>query len=77
MPKKSAPKDFKSGIEELQTLVDSMEKGDLTLEQSLEHFERGIKLTKECQNILQNAEQKVKILTEKNAGATLGDFDEG
>lgn len=77
MPKKLTPKDFKSGIEELQTLVDSMEKGDLTLEQSLEHFERGIKLTKECQKILQNAEQKVKILTEKNAGATLGDFDEG
>lgn len=75
MPKKSLIKDFKTGIEELSTLVETMEKGDLTLEQSLLHFERGITLTKECQNILQSAEQKVKILTEKNAQAPLTDFD--
>ena len=43
-----------------------MEKGDLTLEASLTTFEEGIKLTRECQQALKTAEQKVKLLIEKN-----------
>lgn len=75
--KKTAIKgDFKSNIEELTALVETMEKGDLTLEKSLEYFERGVTLTKECQTILQHAEQKVKILTQKKDDATLEDFKE-
>ena len=44
-----------------------MEKGDLSLEESLKCFERGMNLTKDCQQALYQAEQKVKILLEKNS----------
>ena len=77
MPKKAAKKgDFKSSVDELTKLVDTMESGDLSLEETLSHFERGIKLTKDCQKILSDAEQKVKILLEKNGSDTLSDFNE-
>ena len=68
--------DFKSNLEELTALVETMEKGDLTLEKSLEYFERGVTLTKECQTILQTAEQKIKILTQKKDDVVLDDFKE-
>jgi exodeoxyribonuclease VII small subunit len=44
-----------------------MEDGDLSLEESLQAFETGIKLTRECQAALQRAEQKVQILMDSNA----------
>ena len=66
MPKKKTDKiDFEAAIKELENLVEQMEQGDITLEQSLENFERGIELTRACQNALQEAEQKVQILTQK------------
>ena len=52
-----------------------MEQGDLTLEQSLEDFERGVALTRACQQALQEAEQKVQILTRKDENAELSPFD--
>lgn len=54
---------FEESLEELETLVERMEKGDLSLEHSLQQFERGIELTRSCQKALQEAEQKVQILT--------------
>ena len=53
---------FEEALEELEQLVSSMEEGELSLEDSMKAFEKGIKLTRECQTALQKAEQKVQIL---------------
>lgn len=53
---------FEEALEELERLVSSMEEGELSLEDSMTAFEKGIKLTRECQTALQKAEQKVQIL---------------
>jgi len=65
LAKKSPPVDFESALKELEALVEKMEQGDIRLEESLQHFERGIQLTRLCQQALQAAEQKVQILLEK------------
>jgi exodeoxyribonuclease VII small subunit len=57
---------FETALESLEEIVSSMEKGDLTLEDSLKAFETGIKLTRECQAALKDAEQKVRILSKEN-----------
>ena len=57
---------FERALENLEEIVSSMEKGDLTLEDSLKAFETGIKLTRECQAALKDAEQKVRILSKEN-----------
>jgi exodeoxyribonuclease VII small subunit len=72
--KRSSPPDFEQALAELETLVEKMEQGDLSLEESLQSFERGIQLTRNCQQALQAAEQKVQILLEKDGGAQLEDF---
>jgi exodeoxyribonuclease VII small subunit len=64
--------DFESALTELEALVERMEAGELSLEESLSAFERGVKLTRHCQSALKNAELKVKVLTEQN---TLEDLD--
>lgn len=64
--------DFETALSELEALVERMEAGELSLEESLSAFERGVKLTRHCQNALTNAELKVKVLTEQN---TLEDLD--
>ena len=58
--------DFESALEDLETLVESMEAGEMSLEESLRAFERGIKLTRHCQSALKAAELKVRMLTEKD-----------
>ncbi len=63
-------------MEELEQLVEQMEKGDISLEESLQSFERGIKLTRTCQKALQEAEQKVQILLEKDGKQTLEPFND-
>ena len=60
------PKDFERAMQELEALVDQLEQGELTLEQSLAAFERGIGLTRACQQALDTAEQRVRILTERS-----------
>ena len=67
--------DFETALDELEALVEQMEAGDLSLEDSLQAFERGVKLTRHCQGALKNAELKVKILTEDNRLEDL-DLDE-
>jgi exodeoxyribonuclease VII small subunit len=75
VPKKKTDKiDFESALKELETLVEQMEQGDISLEQSLENFERGIVLTRACQKALQEAEQKVQILTQKQGEDTVEEF---
>ena len=60
---------FESALEELEALVEQMEQGELSLEDSLKHFERGVALTRACQQALKDAEQKVQILLEKDGQA--------
>ena len=55
--------DFEQQLESLEALVASLESGDLSLEDSLKSFEQGIKVARECQQALKNAEQKVELLT--------------
>ncbi|MBF13665.1 MAG: exodeoxyribonuclease VII small subunit [Legionellales bacterium] len=55
-------KDFESTLESLNSIIENMEKGDLSLEESIKQFEKGMSLTKACQQALSQAEQKVKIL---------------
>ena len=65
---------FEASLNELEKLVDALETGDLSLEQSLQDFERGINLTRACQSALTEAQQKVQILLEKNGQSSLEDF---
>ena len=53
---------FEEALEKLSALVEKMESGDLSLEESLKIFEEGIKLSKDCQNALSDAEKKVQAL---------------
>ncbi|MCP4289523.1 MAG: exodeoxyribonuclease VII small subunit [Gammaproteobacteria bacterium] len=71
----SAPP-FEQALSELEALVENLEQGDMTLEESLKTFERGVELTRTCQQSLKAAEQKVKILTQKSSEADLSQFDE-
>ncbi len=66
--------DFEKSLRELEKLVDEMESGELTLDQSLARFEKGVALTKACQQALKEAEQKVNILIEKHGEAELEAF---
>ena len=63
--KKNTP-DFEQSLAELQTLVARLENGELSLEDSLTTFEQGIRLSRECQSALQQAEQKVQMLLERD-----------
>lgn len=67
---------FERNLEQLETLVTEMESGELSLEDSLSAFEKGIKLTRECQSALQTAEQKVQKLIEENGQLIAADFEE-
>ncbi len=53
---------FEKSIKELEEIVAKLENGDTTLDESLELFEKGIKLSKECNRMLDNAEKKVSVL---------------
>jgi len=64
----SKPKNFESSLEELETIVRELEQGDLTLEKSLELFEQGVKLSRECQERLNQAERRIEILIRDNQG---------
>ena len=69
---------FEEALQELERLVSSMEEGELSLEDSMKAFEKGIKLTRECQTALQKAEQKVQILLNESGETQAFDVkDEG
>jgi len=68
MPRKQAevsdaPANFETAMLDLETLVQRMESGELSLEDSLKEFERGVLLTRQCQEALKAAEQRVKLLS--------------
>ena len=66
---------FEDALGELETIVSSLESGDQSLEASLEQFERGISLSRFCQQSLSDAEQHVKVLLEKDGEESLADLD--
>lgn len=53
---------FEKSMKELEKIVESLEKGDKSLDESIALFEEGIKLSKECNDILDKAEKKVSVL---------------
>jgi exodeoxyribonuclease VII small subunit len=57
-------KDFEGAIAELETIVRRLEEGDLALEQSLELYERGVRLSRYCHARLEEAERRIEVLTE-------------
>lgn len=61
----SNPESFETAMEQLETLVSRMESGELSLEESLKAFEKGVQLTRFCQDQLQKAELKVQELNSK------------
>lgn len=58
--------DFEQSLAQLEALVTAMEKGQLSLDESLKAFEQGIQLSRQCQQALSAAEQKVELLLNKN-----------
>ena len=60
---------FEDSIKELEKIVESLEKGDCGLSESLDLFEKGIKLSKACNEMLDKAEKKVSVLLSNEDGA--------
>jgi exodeoxyribonuclease VII small subunit len=75
MAKKTKPENFEQAMTELENIVNQMEKGDMSLEESLAAFEKGIALTRHCQSSLKEAEKRINILVEKTSGDELAPFD--
>lgn len=73
--KKKPQNYFEASLAELEQLVARMERGELTLEESLQQFERGIALARACQQALREAEQRVQQLTRGEQGETLTPFN--
>jgi len=59
---------FETSLEALEQIVQQLENGDLSLEKSLELFEQGIRLSRECQDRLSQAERRIEILLRDNQG---------
>ncbi len=66
MAKKKQGYDFEQSLTNLEQLVEQMESGELSLEKALETFEQGIQLTRQCQTMLNEAEQKVQLLIDND-----------
>lgn len=67
---------FEQAVSELEQIVNEMEAGEISLEESLKKFERGIKLVRASQQQLASAEQKIKILMSNDESSPLQDFSD-
>ncbi|HYM35920.1 MAG TPA: exodeoxyribonuclease VII small subunit [Steroidobacteraceae bacterium] len=67
--------DLEKSLAELEKIVERLEAGELSLDESLQQFERGVALTRQCQTALRNAEQKVEILLRKTGGSATEEFE--
>ncbi|WP_273384120.1 exodeoxyribonuclease VII small subunit [Actinobacillus porcinus] len=74
MAPKPTELDFETTLSQLETIVSRLENGDLPLEDALKEFEAGVKLAKIGQECLQQAEQRIQILLQKNENAPLDDY---
>ncbi len=68
MTEEHPPKSFEASLEALEKIVRDLEQGDLPLDKSLELFEQGIRLSRECQERLNQAERRIEILLRDNQG---------
>jgi len=68
--------DFNKGLAELEVIISKMESGDLSLEDSLKYFEKGVKLHRQCHSALTDAEQRVNILSEEDNYKTEKSLDD-
>ncbi len=59
---------FENSLQELEKIVQKLEDGDLSLEESLKHFEDGVKLSRECQERLNQAERRIEVLLKDENG---------
>jgi exodeoxyribonuclease VII small subunit len=75
MTKNQKLPDLETSLTEINSLIEQMEQGDLSLEQSLAQFERGITLIKHAQRILQTAEQKVQLLMKNSQDEKLINYE--
>ena len=66
MKENNKENNFEEKMEQLEKIVTDLEKGDMNLDDSLIKFEEGMKLSKECSRILDDAEKKITILLEKD-----------
>ena len=66
---------FETKMEELENVVTKLEKGDMSLDESLTNFEKGMKLSKECNKMLEDAEKKITILLENDGEIKEEDFE--
>jgi exodeoxyribonuclease VII small subunit len=66
---------YEAAVAELESLVERLEQGDISLEESLKLYESGVLLSRDCQEALQNAEQKVKMLIQQSGQTSLVDFE--
>ena len=66
--KNEAPKSFEASLEALEQIVHELESGDLPLEKSLQLFEDGIRLSRQCQERLNQAERRIEVLLRDNQG---------
>jgi exodeoxyribonuclease VII small subunit len=73
--KRATAPGFEQALQELESLVEKMEQGELSLEESLQHFEKGVQLSRACQQALRDAEQKVEVLMQKNAREGIAPLD--
>ncbi|MFQ5962874.1 MAG: exodeoxyribonuclease VII small subunit [Candidatus Scalinduaceae bacterium] len=63
-------KNFEASLKELEEIVEQLEKGEITLDETLAKYERGIKIYKQCYQILENTEKKINILFKNATGET-------
>jgi exodeoxyribonuclease VII small subunit len=68
--------DFEGALNELEALVEKLESGDLGLSESLQHFEKGVGLSRRCHALLDDARQKVTLLSNPDDEASETDFSE-
>ncbi len=68
MAKTEGSKSFEEAITELEQIVSRLEKGDISLEESIENFQQGIQLSRYCASKLDEAEKKISILLQDEAG---------
>ena len=74
--RKTTSSDFEKSLFELEKIVDRMEKGDQTLDETMKDFERGMVLSEQCQKSLDEAQQKVEKLVKKHGGYELQSMEE-
>jgi exodeoxyribonuclease VII small subunit len=76
LARNSSSPDFEQALAELEGLVERLERGDLPLDEALKTFERGVALTRQCQQALQGAQQKVEILLKRGTQPQVEPFAE-